>query len=83
MKAQTMKAKMEELGVLPSSGFGSLEVARDWVQMFVEWYNNKHRHSKINFVTPAQRHYGEDKAILANRELVLEKKRGKSATLVS
>jgi putative transposase len=103
MKAQTMKAKMEELGVLPSysrprvsddnpysealfrtlkyrpewpsSGFGSLEVARDWVQNFVEWYNNKHRHSKINFVTPAQRHHGEEKAILSNRELVLEKKK--------
>ena len=101
MKAQTMKAKMEELGVLPSysrprvsddnpysealfrtlkyrpewpsSGFISLEAARDWVQTFVDWYNNKHRHSKINFVTPAQRHRGEDKAILASRKLVLEK----------
>ena len=98
---QTMKAKMEELGVLPSysrprvsddnpysealfrtlkyrpewpsSGFISLEAARDWVQTFVDWYNNKHRHSKINFVTPAQRHRGEDKAILASRKLVLEK----------
>jgi len=101
MKAQTMKAKMEELGVLPSysrprvsddnpysealfrtlkyrpewpsSGFASLDAARDWVQKFVDWYNNKHRHSKINFVTPAQRHRGEDKMILASRELVLEK----------
>lgn len=101
MKAQTMKAKMEELGVLgsysrprvsddnpysealfrtlkyrpewPSSGFASLEIARDWVQKFVDWYNTKHRHSKINFVTPLQRHRGEDKAILEDRELVLEK----------
>jgi transposase InsO family protein len=99
MKAQTMKAKMEELGVQssysrprvsddnpysealfrtlkyrpewPSSGFVSLEAARDWVQNFVDWYNNKHRHSKINFVTPAQRHRGEDKVILEKRELVL------------
>jgi putative transposase len=59
----------------PSSGFVSLEAARDWVQNFVEWYNNKHRHSKINFVTPAQRHRGEDKVILENRKLVLERKR--------
>jgi len=40
---------------------------------FVDWYKNKHRHSKINFVTPAQRHRGDDKDILTNRELVLEK----------
>lgn len=57
------------------SGFVGLEAARDWVQNFVEWYNNKHRHSKINFVTPAQRHRGEDRVILENRKLVLEKKR--------
>jgi len=100
MKAQTMKAKMEELGVQasysrprvsddnpysealfrtlkyrpnwPSSGFSSLERARDWVHHFVDWYNNKHRHSKINFVTPAQRHIGEDKDILAKRKKVME-----------
>ena len=47
--------------------------SRDWVQNFVDWYNNKHRHSKINFVTPAQRHRGEDNVILSKRELVLEK----------
>ncbi len=101
MKAQTMKAKMEELGVLgsysrprvsddnpysealfrtlkyrpewPSSGFASLEVARDWVQQFADWYNTKHRHSKINFVTPSQRHRGEDKEILEGSKLVLDK----------
>ena len=100
MKAQTMKAKMEELGVQasysrprvsddnpysealfrtlkyrpnwPSSGFASLESARDWVHNFVDWYNNKHRHSKLNFVTPAQRHRGEDKVILAKRKVVME-----------
>ena len=101
MKAQTMKAKMEELGVLPSysrprvsddnpysealfrtlkyrpewpsAGFASFEAARDWVETFLDWYNNKHRHSKINFITPAQRHRVEDKVILDSRELVLEK----------
>ncbi|OUS25483.1 IS3 family transposase, partial [Gammaproteobacteria bacterium 45_16_T64] len=88
MKAQTMKAKLEELGVQssysrprvsndnpysealfrtlkyrpewPSSGFRTIEGARDWVQLFVEWYNEKHRHSKLNFVTPSQRHEGLD-----------------------
>ncbi len=42
------------------------------MHQFVNWYNNEHRHSKLNFVTPAQRHAGEDHDILANRELVLK-----------
>jgi putative transposase len=51
----------------PSSGFASIKVARDWVQRFADWYNTQHRHSKINFVTPSQRHRGEDKDILEGR----------------
>jgi transposase InsO family protein len=39
----------------------------------VDWYNTKHRHSKINSVTPSQRHTGEEKEILESRELGLEK----------
>lgn len=38
-----------------------------WVSRFVQWYNHEHRHSAINFVTPAQRHQGEDVASLAKR----------------
>ncbi|WP_373092786.1 IS3 family transposase [Zhongshania sp.] len=100
MKSQTMKAKMEELGVLssysrprvsndnpfseslfrtlkyrpewPSSGFASLSDARSWVQNFSDWYNNEHRHSKLNFVTPAQRHAGLDEVLLLKRKHVLE-----------
>lgn len=58
----------------PSSGFVSLKVARDWVQNFCHWYNNEHRHSKINFVTPAQRHAGLDVEILRKRKGVLKEK---------
>ena len=100
MKAQTMKAKLEELGVLPSysrprvsndnafseslfrtlkyrpdwpsSGFTSLEDARRWVDGFVTWYNTEHKHSKLRFVTPQERHSGNDVAILAQRQRVLE-----------
>jgi len=101
MKAFTMKAKLEELGVIssysrprvsndnpfsealfrtlkyrpewPSSGFSSLSKVRDWVQCFVGWYNEKHKHSGINFVTPAERHAGKDKEILQQRKAVLER----------
>ena len=49
----------------PSEGFESLESARKWTERFVAWYNEEHRHSQIRFVTPAQRHRGEDITILA------------------
>jgi len=54
----------------PEQPFADLQAARTWVQGFVDWYNNEHMHSGINFVTPAQRHRGEDLAILAHREQV-------------
>ena len=56
----------------PSAGFKSLEEARDWVQRFVRWYNHEHKHSKLNFVTPEERHTQQDAKILAKRKQVLE-----------
>lgn len=52
----------------PSKPFETLEAARRWVHAFVHWYNEEHRHSALKFVTPAQRHRGEDEAILHQRE---------------
>ena len=34
---------------------------------FVRWYNHDHRRSGIRYVSPAQRHAGQDHAILAAR----------------
>jgi transposase InsO family protein len=51
----------------PVDGFASVEKARQWVQGFVGWYNHEHRHSGIRFVTPAERHACQDKAILSRR----------------
>lgn len=56
----------------PAQGFADLEAARTWVRNFIAWYNNEHRHSRIRFVTPAQRHRGEDKVILAKRDAVYQ-----------
>ena len=50
--------------------FGQLVDARRWVTRFADWYNNEHRHSAIRFVTPAQRHAGEDNEVLRRREAV-------------
>jgi transposase InsO family protein len=52
----------------PTKPFDTLEAARQWVHAFVHWYNEEHRHSALKFVTPAQRHRGEDEEILRQRE---------------
>jgi putative transposase len=51
----------------PRSPFADLDGAQHWVTRFVAWYNAEHRHSGIRFVTPDQRHFGREKAILAKR----------------
>ena len=56
----------------PRRRFADIDQARAWVQRFVTWYNTEHRHSGIQFVTPAQRHSGQDRPILARRKAVYE-----------
>ncbi len=50
----------------------TLESRRSVVDVVSGWYNHEHRHSRIKFVTPAQRHRGEDKVILKKRHAVYE-----------
>ena len=54
----------------PLKGFADLESARTWGAEFVGWYNVDHRHSGIRYVSPAQRHAGLDREILAARHEV-------------
>ena len=54
----------------PSRPFESVDEARHWVMSFVDGYNHSHRHSGLKYVTPAQRHNGEDRAILEQRKRV-------------
>jgi len=56
----------------PEKPFASVAAARHWVQQFVRWYNEEHRHSGLKYVTPAQRHRGEAPALLRQREAVYE-----------
>ena len=56
----------------PTTPFSSLNDARRWVAGFVDWYNHQHRHSAIQFVTPHQRHTGQDTALLKRRKTVYE-----------
>lgn len=62
----------------PVDGFTVLSDAQGWVQAFVRWYNDEHRHSGIRFVTPAERHAGHDKAILGRRHALNEQARSRN-----
>lgn len=100
MKAATMLATLQRLGVLPSfsrpavsndnaysealfrtvkftpawpeAPFADIDAARRWAARFVHWYNTEHRHSGIQFVTPAQRHDGQHVQILSRRHELYE-----------
>lgn len=56
----------------PDKPFADVAAARQWVQGFVRWYNQEHRHSGIRFVTPAQRHARLDDELLVRRAGVYE-----------
>ena len=59
----------------PAKGFADLDQARTWAAGFVHWYNVDHRHSGIRYVSPAQRHAGDDHAILAARHALYRRAR--------
>ena len=56
----------------PVDGFSGIVQAREWTLEFVIWYNTEHKHSALKFVTPEQRHCGQDVEVLAQRKKVYE-----------
>lgn len=68
---RTMKYRPE----YPSQAFENLSHAQQWVDEFVCWYNTRHLHSAIRFVTPDDRHYAREHDILAKRQLVYRQAR--------
>lgn len=61
----------------PQRPFASVGEAHAWVARFVAWYNTEHRHSAIRFVTPDDRHFGRDAALLAQRHQVYQRARAR------
>ncbi len=53
--------------------FSSVKSAQDWVDKFYCWYNTKHLHSGINFITPEQCHRGLAAAITAHKNAVIKR----------
>lgn len=59
----------------PEQAFADIAEARAWIEQFVRWYNYEHHHSGIRFVTPHQRHSGQDLEILQRRHAVYQQAR--------
>ena len=62
----------------PSKPFEGVDAARSWVKEFVSWYNLKHLHSGINFVTPDSKHSGNDVEVLNQRNIIYLEAKGKN-----
>ncbi|MFC3787839.1 IS3 family transposase [Paenibacillus sp. GCM10012307] len=62
---------------LPVKGFKDVMAARVWVKSFARWYNDEHRHSGLNFITPNQRHQGLADDVFKKRKAVYEAAKAK------
>ena len=62
----------------PSKPFESIVQANQWVTSFVKWYNTKHLHSGLKFLTPESRHKGTEGKIIENRIKVYEMAKSKN-----
>lgn len=67
----TMKTRVS----YPKKPFESVEQAQAWVDAFTRWYNEEHRHSGLNWVTPSARHSGTENELLERRRATYERAR--------
>jgi len=63
----------------PRKPYTSKEFASQWLAEFVDWYNHRHRHSGIKFVTTQQRHDGKATETCRHRSVVYEQARQRHA----
>ena len=59
----------------PRLPFAGIASAEGWVARFADWYNGVHRHSAIRYVTPNERYFGQEQAVLARRRELYERAR--------
>src|ERR1035438_4467467 len=52
--------------------FGCIQDSRAFCQSFFAWYNDEHRHSGIELLTPSMVHYGHAGAVIERRQVVLD-----------
>lgn len=73
--SESLFATLKYRPLMPVKPFETIEQARLWAIGLVDWYNQVHRHSGIKFVTPEQRHLGQDVQLLQHRDALYEKAR--------
>ncbi len=59
----------------PRLPFADIASAERWVARFVDWYNGVHLHSAIRYVTPDERYFGREHAVLARRRELYQRAR--------
>jgi putative transposase len=52
--------------------FGCIQDSRAFCQKFFTWYNEEHRHSGIELLTPAMVHHGQAPTVIEHRQAVLD-----------
>jgi putative transposase len=52
--------------------FGSIEDARMWARIFIDWYNHEHRHTGLALMAPATVHYDLATQVTEKRQQVLQ-----------
>jgi transposase InsO family protein len=79
MKGVTILALFKTIKFTPGypRRFAEIDHARIWFAEFVHWYNTKHRHSGIGYISPEDRHAGRTPQIMTHRNNVLEQVRRK------
>jgi transposase InsO family protein len=65
--AESLFGTMKSRVGYPKKPFQSVAEAQAWVDSFVRWYNEQHRHSGLNWVTPMARHTGKENELLRRR----------------
>lgn len=67
---------LKHIPTYPRLPFAGVDSAQRWVAWFVDWYNRSHRHSAIRYVTPDQRHFGDEDNILSRRHELYQRAQG-------
>lgn len=62
--SESLLRTLKHTAANPNKPFESIKATRQWVHGFVGWYNEEYQHDAIPYITPGQRHRGEDKTIL-------------------
>ncbi len=73
--SESLFGTMKYRPAYPRASFESITSARAWVREFVHWYNERHLHSGLRFVTPSSRHQRQDEGILEKRRALYEQAR--------